>query len=40
MECFDAIMASAFRCGGGVTETAIVGTEVMSEIAVSSTVFV
>ena len=40
MECFDAIMASAFRCGSGAMETANVATKVMSEIAVSSTVFV
>ena len=40
MECFDAIMASAFHGGGGVMETSIVTTEVMSKIAVSSTVFV
>ena len=32
-------MASAFRCGSGVMETSIVTMEVMSEIAVSSTVF-
>ena len=40
MEGFDAIMASAVRCGSGVTDTAIVMTKVMSEIAVSSTVCV
>ena len=38
MDCFDAIVASALgslRSGGGATDTAIVATEVMSEIAVS-----
>ena len=40
MECFDAIMASAFRCGSGVMERSTAMMEVMSEIAVSSTVFV
>ena len=35
MDCFDAIVAGALRSGGGATDTAIVATEVMSEIAVS-----
>ena len=38
---FDAIIAtSAFGCNGGATEKVIAATEMMSEIAVSSTVFV
>ena len=40
MDGFGAIMAGAFRGVSGATETSIVTTEVMSEIAVSSTVFV